>query len=190
MDLDDLLEAMTERLTRLAARVDDLERLEVGVSSAVRSGEIAMYGSATPPTGWLVCDGTAVSRATYATLFAVIGVAFGAGDGVTTFNLPDFSGVFPRGGTPGASGGADTVTLIEDNLPAHKHTLRVSDETADERGPVGAVAGWEAAGSTFVYRLEDGPNADAHPDAITETGDDTAFSILPTYVQVNFIIKT
>lgn len=52
-------------------------------------GTIAAFGGATLPDGWLVCDGAAVSRTTYANLYSVLGDAFGAGDGTTTFNLPD-----------------------------------------------------------------------------------------------------
>ena len=51
-----------------------------------------MYGAASAPTGWLLCDGSAVSRSTYATLFALIGTTYGAGDGSTTFNVPDMRG--------------------------------------------------------------------------------------------------
>src|SRR5690242_494962 len=61
------------------------------------AGVLAMFGAASAPTGWLLCDGTAVSRATYATLFGVIGTTYGTGDGSTTFNLPDFRGRVPAG---------------------------------------------------------------------------------------------
>ena len=60
-------------------------------------GAIQMYGGATAPTGWLLCDGSAVSRTTYSKLFEVLGTAYGEGDGSTTFNVPNFSGRFPLG---------------------------------------------------------------------------------------------
>jgi len=53
------------------------------------SGMVSMYGGASAPTGWLLCDGSAVSRATYATLFGIVSTNYGAGDGSTTFNVPD-----------------------------------------------------------------------------------------------------
>ena len=59
-------------------------------------GEVAFFACSTPPSGWLKANGAAVSRTTYATLFAAIGTAFGAGDGRTTFNLPDLRGEFLR----------------------------------------------------------------------------------------------
>lgn len=75
------------------------------------------------PNGWLECNGQAVSRSTYADLFAEIGVAFGAGNGTTTFNLPDFRDRFPLAAgssfpTIGATGGAATHTLTSSEVPA------------------------------------------------------------------------
>lgn len=60
-------------------------------------GEVAFFGMTTPPAGWLKANGAAVSRTTYAALFAAIGTTFGSGDGSTTFNLPDLRGEFIRG---------------------------------------------------------------------------------------------
>ena len=78
-------------------------------------GSIQAYGGSTAPTGWLMCDGSAVSRSTYAMLFSVIGTTYGEGDGSTTFNLPDLTGKVAVGsGTDyalGSSGGKDKVTL-------------------------------------------------------------------------------
>lgn len=63
----------------------------------VPAGTILSYGGATAPSGWLLCDGSAISRATYAALYAAISVAWGYGDNSTTFNLPDLRGRFLRG---------------------------------------------------------------------------------------------
>lgn len=64
----------------------------------VPSGALLPYGGAASPSAdWLLCDGSAVSRTTYAVLFAIIGTAYGAGDGSTTFNLPDLRQRFPMG---------------------------------------------------------------------------------------------
>lgn len=62
-----------------------------------RRGTIQLWGAAAAPTGALLCDGQAVSRTTYAALFAIYGTVFGAGDGSTTFNVPNFQGVVPKG---------------------------------------------------------------------------------------------
>jgi microcystin-dependent protein len=93
-------------------------------SLGVPIGTTIMFNASTPPTGYLAEDGAAVSRTTYADLFAVIGTTFGVGDGSTTFNLPDSLAKMARlGSTPGNEGGADTITLTTSNLPSHTHTL-------------------------------------------------------------------
>lgn len=60
------------------------------------TGQVALFATSAVPFGWLKCDGAAVSRTTYANLFSVIGTTFGAGDGTTTFNVPDLRGEFIR----------------------------------------------------------------------------------------------
>lgn len=64
-------------------------------------GTVAAFAGSDAPAGWLKCAGQAVSRATYGALFAYIGTTYGAGDGSTTFNLPDMRGEFPRGADDG-----------------------------------------------------------------------------------------
>ena len=68
-----------------------------GIMAVSMAGMIQMFAGSTAPTGWLLCNGSAVSRTDYAALFAVIGTTYGVGDGSTTFNLPDMRGEFPLG---------------------------------------------------------------------------------------------
>lgn len=88
-------------------------------------GIIEIFAGSTAPPGWLICDGTAVSRDTYSALFNVIGTTYGAGDGSTTFNLPNLQGRVPIGVSSGhalgTTGGAETVTLDTTMIPAHTH---------------------------------------------------------------------
>lgn len=92
-------------------------------------GEIKAYAGQTVPNGWLECDGSAISRADYPILFDAIGTLWGAGDGSTTFNLPNLNGRVPVGydstqtefDTVGETGGANTVTLDTTMIPAHTH---------------------------------------------------------------------
>lgn len=70
-------------------------------SDEFMAGQIAYCAAGVIPSGWLECNGAAISRATYGTLFASIGTNYGAGDGATTFNLPDLRGEFLRGADRG-----------------------------------------------------------------------------------------
>lgn len=92
----------------------------------ITPGLISMHGSDVVPAGWLECDGAAVSRTTYANLFAVIATKWGAGNGTTTFNLPDFRGEFVRGWDHGR--GIDTgrafASAQADEFKSHVHAQR------------------------------------------------------------------
>ena len=91
------------------------------------TGEIQMYAGSTAPSGWLVCDGSAVSRSTYPGLFDVIGTTYGSGDGSTTFNVPDLSGRVAIGTSRthalGSSGGEEGHALLSTEIPSHSHTV-------------------------------------------------------------------
>lgn len=110
-------------------------------------GAVVSYAGSSAPSGWLLCYGQAVSRATYAALFTAIGTTYGAGDGSTTFNLPDLRGRTVAGdddmggtaasrltnsgtGNPGingttlgAAGGVDRHTLTTAQMPSHSHSI-------------------------------------------------------------------
>lgn len=96
--------------------------LHAGISDGDNPvGAVQMYGGSSAPEGWLLCDGAAVSRGTYADLFSVIGLVFGSGDATLTFNLPDFRDRFSIGRSVtrelGTIGGVPTINL------AHSHTV-------------------------------------------------------------------
>jgi microcystin-dependent protein len=108
--------------------------IDTMVAGAVPTGVILPYGGATAPTGYLACNNQAVSRATYAALFAVIGTSYGAGDLVTTFNVPDLRGRTMVGmgtgdaadataWTRGQKQGREGVTLTTAQIPAHSHDI-------------------------------------------------------------------
>jgi microcystin-dependent protein len=88
------------------------------VDQVLPPGSLMAYGASTAPTGWLLCDGSAVSRTTYATLYGVIGTTWGAGDTTTTFNVPDLRGQFVRGyddRAPATSQDTTTISGITTN---------------------------------------------------------------------------
>lgn len=93
----------------------------------MRTGIISLFAGPSAPRGYLVCDGSAVSRDTYSALFSVIGTTYGAGDGSTTFNLPDLSGRVAIGASTshamGTTGGEETHVLTSGELAAHSHEV-------------------------------------------------------------------
>lgn len=111
---------VTELTAALTAFVTPLLPAVAGVPT----GSISAFGGTTVPSGWLECNGAAVSRTTYAALFAVVGTAHGAGDGSTTFNVPDLRGEFVRGWDHGR--GVDLSRTLGSSQSgqnaAHTHT--------------------------------------------------------------------
>lgn len=103
------------------------------VASSTPAGAVMAFAMNTAPTGWLECDGAALDRTSYETLFTAIGTTFGEGDGSTTFNIPDLRGVFVRGwanaklnaGDDGIyDAGRNFGTEQADAFKAHSHTFK------------------------------------------------------------------
>lgn len=160
----------------------------VALLSAGVPGKISMYGGNSAPTGYLMCNGAAYSRTTYAPLFAVIGTNFGVGDGVTTFNVPRFPGRTPVGaGTGnavdatswavGQEKGTETHTLTEAQLP--NVSLSVVRQMYDEGGAFdnNIANGGSTANKTVNITLPPFGNDEAHNNTQPS-------------LAVNFIIKT
>ena len=178
----------------------------------VMTGEIKMWGIATAPTGYLLCNGTAVSRSTYAALFAVYGSTFGAGDGSTTFNLPDFRDRMPIGAgstySLAATGGSATTTLSTGNLPSHNHTATSTSPVTDpsHRHYVGSNDSTAEPGGDpnqeFVRNagVGNGPNTYSNytttgitvatSTTTANTGSGTAVTTISPYLGIYYIIKT
>lgn len=156
------------------------------------AGELKMWPTATAPTGFLLCTGAAVSRTIYAALFAVIGTTFGAGDGTTTFNLPDFDNRLPIGAgdlyAVGATGGSKDAVVV-----SHTHTATVTDPghfhttNFNQTGDDGSIPGGGNGNASTV-------NTNTKTTGITvansTTGSSGTDANLPPYLSVYFIIKT
>lgn len=110
---------------------DNLEEIDQAItqrSSPV--GTVAMTARTTAPSGWLLCQGQAISRVTYSALFSAISTTWGIGDGVNTFNIPDLRGRSPLGAGTGsgltartlaANVGAESVQLVASDIAPHTH---------------------------------------------------------------------
>lgn len=157
------------------------------------TGAIIMYSAGTAPSGWLICDGTAVSRTTFATLFALIGTTFGVGNGTTTFNLPNMNSRFPRQDTAhlGQVGGATTHAHTVQNgaTPVTAHITL----TQGSPGPNVFIDRQNGDTWTANFNLDatstrtDGSTSKSNGalvTGVTATGDHT-----PQYLNMNFIIK-
>jgi len=139
-------------LTPDAANLTQLSQAIALLSSATPIGFPAKWPAATPPSGWLERDGSELSRETYADLFAVIGTTHGAGDGVTTFKLPDDRGLFERNWDNGA--GIDSGRVFGsyqgDDIKSHNHTYISSPGSNTISGGYdsGTGQGYNTTGST------------------------------------------
>ena len=161
-------------------------------------GMIASFGMASAPTGWIICDGAAVSRTvTYDALFAVIGTTWGTGNGSSTFNLPDLRGAFLRGtGSHGKSNmadgndfaGAAVGAFEDDQLQRHAHYVNKGDTTTQVGYPPAAGSGYagveidedDFSGARFMARV-----FNAYDFGTPRTGDETR----PFNASINYCIK-
>lgn len=117
-------------LDQALGQVDSLIYQFQGECPMIPPGTVVAYAGSTTPDEWLLCDGSAVSRTTYAALFTAIGTTYGPGNGTTTFNLPDLrSRVIVGSGagsglssySNGDTGGEETHTLTGTEVPTHSH---------------------------------------------------------------------
>jgi microcystin-dependent protein len=156
------------------------------------TGTIMMWPTATPPASFLLLNGQLVSRATYAALFAVVGTVFGAGDGSTTFTLPNYTDRMPIGAgslyVANSLGGSKDATL-----PSHTHTATVTDPGHAHTAPGQETLG--GSGNGFNWQAPPATRTtNTAVTGITVTNASAGVSAtnanLPPYLGIFFIIKT
>ncbi len=167
------------------------ETRSVASANGFPTGATIPYPVTTAPAGWLLADGTAVSRTDYADLFSIIGVSFGVGDGSTTFNLPDMRGrtfvildnlggtsanrvTSAQADTVGGSSGAETHALTVPEMPSHQHAYR-------------GVVGGGSSTTSWSQGSGAGPFNDRAVDA---TGGGGSHNNMQPYMAFGAIIKT
>ena len=152
--------------------------------TAVPPATIVAFAGTTAPPGWILCDGSEVSRTTYANLFGSVGIAFGGGDGVNTFNVPDLRGraVFGVGQGAGLTKramaerfGEESHVLTVSEMPTHRHLIpNLTSRVANRSGTVGSA---EKNDGAFNVEFTD------------YQGSDQPHNTLPPGLALNFIIR-
>jgi microcystin-dependent protein len=177
----------------------------------IPTATIVPWSSASVPSGFLECDGTAVSRTTYATLFGIVGTTYGAGDGSTTFNVPNLADNVPVGKSPAkalaSTGGANTVaatgnvggstanaTLSSPQLASHSHSVNGTGPAASppavtisDTGPFRTQS--RAYNSSGLTSNNTG-SGDGHSHNMSATFSGDSTSVVQPYLTVIYIIKT
>ncbi len=210
---DTILASSSVSTAKVQSAAITLAKLAADVTAfLIPTGAEIGFGGTVAPTGWLMCDGSAVSRATYSALFGVIGTKHGSGDTTTTFNVPDWRGRFIRGADNGAGrdvdaagrtamavGGTtgDAVGSIQGHAsqththtvtdPGHTHSYTVAtandDAGTDGAGVVGlATTGSTTGSNTTGITLVNHAATGTHAQA-------SANETRPVNAATNFIIK-
>jgi microcystin-dependent protein len=197
----------------LASKINgelDAENLAASIRQALHeAGDIKASGRAAAPTGWLMCEGQAISRATFAALFAAISTAYGAGDGVTTFNVPDLRGRVPVGvdgaagrlsanDARGQSGGQEMLRAhahqiafnTSNESTAHAHTMPYFETTRHE-GSGFAYTTLAPGGTASATNFNDRPHLHAAVGGTGVVGQGAQDERqMPPFQVVNYMIKT
>lgn len=182
------LAARLEKAQNLADLPDKpVARANLGAASAVQAvpvGVVMDFAGTAAPSGWLMCYGQTVSRATYAALFDAIGTAFGAGDGATTFAVPDLRGLVTAGKDNmggvsanrltglsggvdgdilGASGGSEVHLLTASQIPDHTHNAPATGNFVVSGGGTAAAGSASATwGSSGITGAKTGTSGQSH----------------------------
>jgi len=170
----------------------------------IPTATIVPWSSSSVPTGFLECNGAAVSRSTYSALFAIISTTYGAGDGASTFNLPDLQDNVAMGksGTKAlaSTGGANTVTstgnvggstanatLTEAQLASHDHALQFRAQGGPNAAP---AIGPNNAGPGQNRQTDNAGSGQGHSHNMSANFTGDATSVVQPYLTVIYIIKT
>ena len=152
-------------------------------------GEIRMFAGNFAPAGWMFCEGQLLPISENETLFQLIGTTYG-GDGQSTFALPDLRGRLPlhqgNGFILAETGGAEEITLTVNQIAAHSHPLLAAGVTGDQVSPANNLP---ANSFNVVPYVNEAPNGNMSPTAISATGGSQPHTNYQPYLCVDFIIS-
>jgi microcystin-dependent protein len=159
-------------------------------TNSIPTGSLMMWPTASAPTGYLLCNGSAVSRTNFAALFAIIGTTFGVGDNSTTFNLPNYTNRLPVGAgglyAAAATGGSKDSVVV-----SHTHTASVTDPGhSHQTGSTTTDTGFSGARSTGTSGVATSTATTGISVGISTTGSSGTDANMPPYLSIFFIIKT
>lgn len=176
--------------------------------AVVPTGGLLPYAGSSAPAGFLLCDGSAVSRSTYADLFAVLSTTYGAGNGTTTFNVPDLRQKFPMGkaasgtgSTLGSTGGSKDAVSV-----SHSHSATSGGQSVTHTHGAGG-SGWfmttdnsslitltggggDARQIQIVSSTQNASVGHTHTVSVGPDGSSATDANLPAYQVFNYLIKT
>jgi microcystin-dependent protein len=161
-------------------------------------GEIRLFAGNFAPAGWAFCDGSILQIAQNTALFSLLGNTYG-GDGIRTFALPDLRGKVPIGQGQGvglsnrrmgSQGGAESVSLSIQNLPAHSHSVMGANISADGKNPKGTAMA-QTNGDNKLYQTNDTDNlCSLNQYAVTASqGAGEAHNNMMPFNSLNYIIS-
>ena len=158
-------------------------------------GEIRMFAGSFAPSGWQFCDGTALAISENETLFQLIGTTYG-GDGQTNFQVPDLRGRLPihQGQDPatgttftiGESGGTETVTLSQQQIPQHNHLLMATNLAGTQPNPGGNILSNSQGPQPYI---QESPDNNLNGNALQPTGGSQPHDNMHPYLCISFIIS-
>ena len=158
--------------------------------------EIRIFPFNFAPKGWAFCDGQILPLSQNTALFSLLGTTYG-GDGKSNFALPDFQGRTPMhpGQGPGLSlhdlgetGGSETVSLLESEIPSHSHALRASSDVADNNVPANEMLAKPLGRGNNLFTPTASPLVQMSDNALAPAGGDQPHNNMQPYLTLSFCI--
>ncbi len=158
--------------------------------------EIRIFPFNFAPRGWAFCDGQLLPLSQNTALFSLLGTTYG-GNGKSNFALPDLQGRAPMqpGQGPGLSlhdlgesGGSETVTLLESEIPSHAHTMRASNDAANSNQPAGALVARPFGRGNNIFNTANASLVAMSDQALAPVGGDAPHNNMMPYLTVSFCI--